>query len=69
MTGFDVFNAIGTTATIIGVINALKDKKNSIASDMFKESFIAGVKQNAFDFADFTDPERVDMDDAPLVPF
>ena len=35
MTGFDVFKAIGTIATIARIINALKDSNNSTAKDLF----------------------------------
>ena len=60
------FNAIGTTASIFGGINALKDLNDSTAADLFKKSFIDAVKQNAPDFADFTDPETVDVDNDAL---
>ncbi len=60
------FNAIGTTASIVGGINALKDLNNSTAVDLFKESFIEAVKQNAPNFADLTNPERVDVDSDTL---
>lgn len=63
---FISFNAIGTTASIAGGINALKDLNNSTAADLFKESFIDAVKQNAPDFADLTDPEMVDVDSDTL---
>ena len=67
MTGFDVFKAIGTIATIVRTINALKDSNNSTAEDLFKESCIEAVKQSAPDFADFTDPAEVDVDSDTLV--
>ena len=60
------FNAIGTTASIFGGINALRDLNNSTAVDLFKKSFVDAVKQNAPDFADLTDPERVDVDNDTL---
>ena len=67
MTGFDVFNAIGTIASIVGAINALKDSNNSTAEDLFKKSCIEAVKQSAPNFADITDPAEVDMDSDTLV--
>ena len=60
------FNAIGTTASIFSGITALKDLDNSTAADLFKESFIDAVKQSAPDFADLTDPEKVDVDNNTL---
>ena len=60
------FNAIGTTASIFGGINALRDLNNSTAVDLFKKSFVDAVKQNASDFADLTDPETVDVDNDAL---
>ena len=60
------FNAIGTTASIIGGINALKDLNNSTAADLFKKSFIDAVKQNAPNFADLNGPEGVDVDSNTL---
>ena len=67
MTGFDVFNAIGTIASIVSVINTLKDSNNSTASNLFKESCVKAVRQNAPDFADHTTPEKVDVDSDTLV--
>ena len=67
MTGFDVFKTIGTIATIVGTINALKDSNNSTAADLFKESCIEAVKQSAPDFADLTDPAEVKVDSGTLV--
>ena len=67
MTGFDVFNAIGTIASIVSVINALKDSNNSTAADLFKESCEEAVRQSAPDFADHTTPEKVDVDSDMLV--
>ena len=67
MTGFDVFNAFGTIASIIGGINTLKDSNNSTAADLFKESCIEAVKQSTPDFADITDPAEVDVDSDTLV--
>ncbi len=67
MTGFDVFKAIGTIATIVRTINALKDLNNSTAEDLFKESCIEAVKQSAPNFVDLTDPAEVDMDSDTLV--
>ena len=67
MTGFDVFKAIGTIATIVRVINALKDSNNSTAVNLFKESCIEAVKQSAPSFADITDPAEVDVDRNTLV--
>ena len=63
---FMSFNAIGTTASIFGGINALKDLNNSTAADLFKKSFIDAVKQSAPNFADLTDPETVDVDNDAL---
>ena len=63
---FMSFNAIGTTASIFGGINALKDLNNSTAADLFKKSFIDAVKQSAPNFADLTDPETVDVDNNAL---
>ena len=62
MTGFDVFNAIGTIASIVGAINALKDSNNSTAADLFKDSCKEAVRQSAPDFADLTTPEEFDVD-------
>ena len=67
MTGFDVFKTIGTIATIVRTINALKDSNNSTAADLFKESCIEAVKQSTPSFADFTDPAEVDVDSDTLV--
>ena len=67
MTGFDVFNAIGTIASIVGGINALKDSNNSTAADLFKESCKEAVRQSAPNFADITDPAEVDMGRDTLV--
>ncbi len=67
MTGFDVFNAIGTIASIVSVITALKDSNNSTAADLFKESCEEAVRQSAPDFADHTTPEKVDVDGDMLV--
>ncbi|MYK93156.1 hypothetical protein F4009_03975, partial [Candidatus Poribacteria bacterium] len=62
MTGFDFFNAIGTIASIVGAINALKGSNNSTAADLFKESCKEAVRQSAPDFADLTTPEEFDVD-------
>ncbi|MDE0688675.1 MAG: tetratricopeptide repeat protein [Candidatus Poribacteria bacterium] len=59
---FISFNAIGTTVSIVGGINALKDLNNSTAADLFKESFIDAVKQNAPNFAALTNPAEVGVD-------
>ena len=67
MTIFDGFNAIGTIASIVGAINALKDSNNSTAADLFKESCVEAVKQSASDFADLTTPSEVDVDSDTLV--
>ena len=67
MTGFDVFNAIGTIASIVGAINALKDSNNSTAADLFKESCTEAVRQSAPNFADLTTPEEVDVDGDTLI--
>lgn len=67
MTGFDVFKTIGTIATIVRTINALKDSNNSTAEDLFKESCIEAVKQSAPDFADLTDPTEIGVDIDTLV--
>ena len=67
MTGFDAFKAIGTIASIVRTINALKDSNNSTAEDLFKESCIEAVKQSAPNFVDITDPAEVDMDSDTLV--
>ena len=66
MTGFDVFNAIGTIASIVSVINTLKDN-NSTATDLFKESCVEAVRQNAPDFADLTTPAEVEVDGDTLI--
>ena len=62
MTGFDVFNAIGTIASIVGAINALKGSNNSTAADLFKESCKEAVRQSAPHFADLTTPEEFGVD-------
>ena len=67
MTGFDVFNAIGTIASIVGGINALKDLNNSTAADLFKESCKEAVRQSTPDFADLTTPAEIDVDSDTLV--
>ena len=67
MTGFDVFNAIGTIASIVGAINALKDSNNSTAADLFKESCREAVRQSAPNFADLTTPAEVDVDGDTLI--
>ncbi len=66
MTGFDVFKTIGTIATVVRTINALKDSNNSTAEDLFKESCIEAVKQSASNFADITNPAEVDVDSDTL---
>lgn len=67
MTGFDVFNAIGTIASIVGTINALKDSNNSTAADLFKESCRKAIRQSAPNFADLTTPAEVDVDVDTLI--
>lgn len=67
MTGFDVLKTIGTIASIVRTINALKDSNNSTAEDLFKESCIEAVKQSAPNFADIADPAEVDLDSDTLV--
>lgn len=67
MTGFDVFKVVGTIATIVRTINALKDSNNSTAEDIFKESCIEAVKQSAPNFADITNSAEVDVDIDTLV--
>lgn len=62
MTGFDFFNAIGTIASIVGAINALKGSNNSTAADLFKKSCKEAVRQSAPHFADLTTPEEFDVD-------
>ena len=62
MTRFDVFNAIGTIASIVGAINALKGSNNSTAADLFKESCKEAVRQSAPHFADLTTPEEFGVD-------
>ena len=68
MTGFDIFKVIGTIATIVRTINALKDSNNSTSEDLFKESCIKAVKQNVPNFADITNPGEVDVDSDTLSP-
>ena len=58
------FNAIGTTVSIVGGINALRDLNNSTAAEFLKESFRDAVKQSAPNFSDLTAP--VDVDDDTL---
>ena len=67
MTGLEFFNAIGTIASIVGAINALKDSNNSTAAELFKKSCVEAVRQSAPDFADHTTPAEVDMDSDRLV--
>ena len=67
MTGLEVFNTIGTIASIVSVLNALKDSNNSTAAELFKESCKEAVRQGAPAFADHTTPEKVDVDSDTLV--
>ena len=67
MTGFDVLKTIGTIASIVRTINALKDSNNSTAEELFKESCIEAVKQSASNFADITNPAEVGVDSDTLV--
>ena len=67
MTILEGFNAIRTIISIVNGINALKDSNNSTAEDLFRESCIEAVKESAPNFADLTDPAKVDVDSDTLV--
>ena len=60
------YTFLGTTASVAGGIAALRGLSNSTAADLFKKSFVDAVKQNASNFADLTDPERVKVHDDTL---
>ena len=60
------YTFLGTTASVASGIAALRHLNNSTAVDLFKKSFVDAVKQSASDFADLTDPERVDVDNGTL---
>ena len=63
---YGVYNAVGTTTSIIGGIEvALKHFSKSTAEDLFKKSFVNAVKQNAPNLADLTEtgnPKTVEVD-------
>ena len=60
------YTFLGTTASVASGIAALRHLNNSTAVDLFKKSFVDAVKQSVSDFADLTDPERVDVDNGTL---
>ena len=60
------YTFLGTTASVASGIAALRHLNNSTAVDLFKKSFVDAVKQSTSDFADLTDPERVDVDNGTL---
>ena len=66
LAAYGVYNAVGTTTSIIGGIDvALKRFSTSTAEELFKKSFVNAVEQNAPNLADLTetsDPETVDVD-------
>ena len=56
------YNIIGTGASIIGGINlAIQHLCKTTAEDLFKKSFDKVVKQCASDFADLTEPKKVEV--------
>ena len=60
---FTAYNIVGTGFSIIGGINhAIKHFCQTTAEDLFKNSFVKVVKQNASEFADQTDPKTVEVD-------
>ncbi len=64
---FSVYNIIGTGFSIVDGINfALKRSHKTTAEKLFKKSFVEAVNQHASDFADLTDPKKVDVDTAEL---
>ena len=69
MIGFDFFNTIGTIASIVGAINALKGSNNSTAADLFKESCKEAVRQSAPHFADVTTSEEFGVDTDTFITF
>lgn len=58
------YNIVGTGFSIAGGINhAIKHFYKTTTEELFKESFVKVVKQNASEFADQTDPKSVDVDE------
>lgn len=60
------YTFLGTTASVIGGIDAIKRLSNKTASDLFKESFIDAVDQSAHNFVDLTGSERIGVDENVL---
>ena len=57
------YNIVGTGFSIAGGINhAIKKYYKITAEELFKKSLINIVKQNASNFADLTDPKKVEVD-------
>ena len=57
------YNIVGTGFSIAGGINhAIKKYYKITAEELFKKSLINVVKQNASNFADLTDPKKVEVD-------
>lgn len=60
---FTAYNIVGTGFSIAGGIDlAIKKYCKTTAEELFKKSFVKVVKQYASDFADLTDPKRVEVD-------
>ncbi len=61
---FITYNIVGTGFSIAGGINqAIEKCRNTTAEKLFKKSFVKIVKQYASNFADQTDPKKVDVDE------
>ena len=61
---FTAYNIVGTGFSIAGGIDrAIKKYYKTTAEELFKKSFVKVVKQYASDFADQTDPKKVDVDE------
>ena len=70
LAAYNVYNAIGTTTSIIGAIDVvLKRFTKSTAEDLFKKSFINVVEQRSLNLAHLTetqDSKTVDVDEDML---
>ena len=56
LAAYNVYNAIGTTTSILGAIDvALKRFTKSTAEDLFKKSFISAVEQRSLNLAHLTE--------------
>ena len=60
---FTAYNIVGTGFSIAGgIAPAIKKYYKTTAEELFKESFVKVVNQYASDFADLTDPKKVEVD-------